>query len=66
VEDTIAHLLGNTPAASGNAGQAMNDIAAKVNDLTGMVKKKARKTADQAGVPTTTKGIKKQVGTYLE
>ncbi|KAJ9093080.1 hypothetical protein QFC21_006576 [Naganishia friedmannii] len=66
VEDTIAHLLGNTPAASGTAGQAMDDIAAKVNDLTNMVKKKARKTADQAGVPTTTKGIKKQVSAVQE
>ncbi|KAJ9110806.1 hypothetical protein QFC22_006662 [Naganishia vaughanmartiniae] len=66
VEDTIAHLLGNTPAASGTAGQAMDDIAAKVNDLTSMVKKKARKTADQAGVPTTTKGIKKQVSAVQE
>ncbi|KAJ9099687.1 hypothetical protein QFC20_005619 [Naganishia adeliensis] len=47
VEDTIAHLLGNTADASGTAGQAINDAAGKVNDLTSMVKKKARKTADK-------------------
>jgi hypothetical protein len=36
VEDTIAHLLGNTAAASGPAGMAVQETAAKVNNLTGI------------------------------
>ncbi|KAI5449853.1 hypothetical protein NCC49_003969 [Naganishia albida] len=65
VEDTIAHLLGNTADASGTAGQAITDAAGKVNDLTSMVKKKARKTADKV-VPRSADAVKEQVSAVQE